>query len=947
MPVAILALSAFALFNWPSAYPYADGLPLEMKVFAQRGDEASSADAIADRLEDERGRVTVYASRMLPHPVWLSVGIPSTDAPRPVLELPDRHGIEVECWDADSNKHLGRADLLGSSGDVSRYKTGFVLEGIHSAQTVLCSVRSMGPAKIRAVLWNDKDLRTSAAEFERHAGMLSGALLMLAVFAGVTGLMNRKAFYLVFALWLIGNLRVTELSIGTDFSWLGRALPYDYLDRIRSITRAFSSVAIVALFSLLFRKESQLPRYRPWLTFTALITLIQPINAILLPRSTFIAVNWGLGAAAAITAMWLLGDIAWRTRSRIAYLYGTGLIFFLASIVGAILDAAFGIEAPFTIFNQFNGAFGSALFTSLAISERIRLQDAERNALQKQQKFTFEFTPIGLFTLDLQGRFVSANPEVNRMLGADVTSPGKMSFHKYFLDGAWTNLLKTVREHQTAELVLLGGEGLSGKLFQVKATEVRGSIEGTMQDITTVRKAFDDLEYLAQNDPVTGVLNHRGALQAFNLMGLQEPPPQTKTVAYISLERFSAVKDIYGTPAADEVIGLVADRLRRRMPAGASLARLGTDEFACFFQNVTGEWATHFAYHVIADVEGSPYPVNGRMVRLSACVGVAEVDNQVSFEQAVTIANKAVRECRADTMQRVVLYERQSKAHLEHMDELEIVAMLDGASQRPQLQLRFRPLLRPAQPRSPLDLEVVVVLVGKDKQITPHSRLQQLAESTLRTASLDRWALEDVLGWLERSSARALPSGFIALPVHATSLADEDFRTHVLPKLRAHRDLARKLCLIIRGDIDHAGAWSVRSVVNELRGAGVMIALDEVEETGLGDLLATRVDFVRVSDTMLQEAISNPERLLALKGLSLMTRSVGIRLMVDHVHDCGHVDLLAELSVDYIAGPLLGDYVDGSAIEQMSCAADAIKDEKCVDQLAVQAPPRWADMCAR
>ena len=54
------------------------------------------------------------------------------------------------------------------------------------------------------------------------------------------------------------------------------------------------------------------------------------------------------------------------------------------------------------------------------------------------------------------------------------------------------------------------------KRFLVKATLARDKIEGSLQDITEKSRAFDDLEFLANHDSLTKILNRRGIEKALN-----------------------------------------------------------------------------------------------------------------------------------------------------------------------------------------------------------------------------------------------------------------------------------------------------------------------------------------------------------------------------------------------------------------------------------------------
>jgi hypothetical protein len=63
-------------------------------------------------------------------------------------------------------------------------------------------------------------------------------MIVLTLFVLTTALINRQVLYVLFAGWLILNLRVGALSAGWDIQWLGQIVPPDWLLLSRSLTMA-------------------------------------------------------------------------------------------------------------------------------------------------------------------------------------------------------------------------------------------------------------------------------------------------------------------------------------------------------------------------------------------------------------------------------------------------------------------------------------------------------------------------------------------------------------------------------------------------------------------------------------------------------------------------------------------------------------------------------------
>ena len=79
-------------------------------------------------------------------------------------------------------------------------------------------------------------------------------------------------------------------------------------------------------------------------------------------------------------------------------------------------------------------------------------------------------------------------------------------------------------------------------------------IEGTLQDITDKVRAHEHLQFLADHDPLTKALNRRGveACLSRGLQRLRRGKPLA--VAYLDLDRFKLINDLYGHVAGDAVL---------------------------------------------------------------------------------------------------------------------------------------------------------------------------------------------------------------------------------------------------------------------------------------------------------------------------------------------------------------------------------------------------------
>ena len=160
----------------------------------------------------------------------------------------------------------------------------------------------------------------------------------------IAALINRNGLYVLFAAWLVVNLRMGALSAGWDSQWLGNSVPQDWLLRMRLITTAVYYVLTVTLFKVLFRDDLTkvgslwLLRIAQWTCLPLLLLSgVMPYQSYL----PFLWVSTGLSIGVLV---YFLARILQKTRSRVAMWYSASISITLVASLYEVLAAALGIK---------------------------------------------------------------------------------------------------------------------------------------------------------------------------------------------------------------------------------------------------------------------------------------------------------------------------------------------------------------------------------------------------------------------------------------------------------------------------------------------------------------------------------------------------------------------------------------------------------------------------
>jgi len=171
--------------------------------------------------------------------------------------------------------------------------------------------------------------------------------------------------------------------------------------------------------------------------------------------------------------------------------------------------------------------------------------------------------------------------------------------------------------------------------------EVSGAITSVL-DITDSAKARDELEKRATFDALTGSHNRSSILGAL-ARELKRADSSKTGIVYIDLDGFKRVNDTLGHAAGDELIVLIAERLKDVSRGADDVGRLGGDEFLVLLRNIPGADVAMRVAHRISEVLSGDFVLSSGPLNLCASVGVACADaNTITAEALVQSADAAM-----------------------------------------------------------------------------------------------------------------------------------------------------------------------------------------------------------------------------------------------------------------------------------------------------------------
>ncbi|HYD59824.1 MAG TPA: EAL domain-containing protein [Noviherbaspirillum sp.] len=922
-PLAIALFSLVALVFWNGHYQAAPDRPLRLRVI-----QSAAPLTPGEALEQLSGaaRVYQYETRLSEDPVWFSFQLAADTGMQTAVELPSRHAVEMACWDAVSMQPIGKASKTRAEGALRVAKAGFAVTLQSPLSSVLCRASFAGPARLTAEQWTLPQLALSEEQYQRKSGLLDGGLIVLAMFVLMIAIINRDKLYVLFAVWLCLNLRVGALSAGWDVQWLGQHVPDEWLLQMRTVTIALYAIVTVEFYLNLFKDSIPQTRFaKPLAVVHWMCVLLLPA-AIVLPFRNFLPFMWVVSGVGLLVMMGSLLSILTRTRSKVAFWLIAAFGVTAMSSLSEVIAAALGIRELIGVINSVTAALASSILAALAVAERMRQEHAQRLEAQAALEHTYEVMPIGLFTLDDRGQLISGNPALSHMLGADLASLAQSGWMRHFRQDAWTTLHELVHRNRNAELQVYSRDG--SRRFLVKAALSQGKIEGFLQDITEQAKATEDLLFMANNDPLTKVYNRRGIEVVFNRAVADAAKGKAMALAYLDLDRFKLINDLFGHAAGDEVLKQVCERIISVLASNHQIGRVGGDEFVIVMPDTTIPLASLICQGIVSNLGKLPYRVGDKAFHVRGSIGLVEVSGGMSMKDAVSAADRACREAKDKQGEGLVVYERTAVAFHERQAELALVEQLSGDEATRNLFLEMQPIMSVKNPHDSLNFEVLLRMRGPGNSVIPAGRIIGAAEKSGLTGMIDRWVLSTTLRWIEDNLPRLERTQFVCMNLSGASLNDEHFIQDTLTVLEEYPVGARYLCIEITESVALHDLDNTRRFIDQIRSCGVRVALDDFGAgyTSFSYLKELPADVLKIDGNFVLHINAHPANVAIVEAIVKLGNNLGMKTIAEWAEDAATVKTLAEIGVDYVQGYVIARSQAPEKILEAASAANFITD---------------------
>ncbi len=510
--------------------------------------------------------------------------------------------------------------------------------------------------------------------------------------------------------------------------------------------------------------------------------------------------------------------------------------------------------------------------------------------------------------LDENRSLVYVNPAFERMTGyTEAEVLGRPA--DFMLGGdnqpALQELSSALADAREAR-ALLRGYRKNGDLFwyEVLVSPVYGEegkvthYVGTFNDVSARQYAEEQLTYRATHDPLTDMPNRQLLLDRLEHAVSVERKPIA--IAFIDIDDFKLINDSLGHSVGDEVLRIIAARLRSTVHSADTVSRFGGDEFVLLLTRPDELDNVDAMMQRVLAALTRPVEVQGAVLHITPSIGYCRYPEDGADQQTLLRhADLAMYQAKSYGRNCVAAY--QPEFDQRASQRLELVSQLHEALQFGQFELVFQPQYH--RDGALVGMEALLRWRHPQRGLLEPAEFIEACEDSGLIAPIGRWALREAARHHRLLAERGWGHVRIAVNISAEQFLQnlvEDVIAVVnelsLPPGAFELELTESVVMA-------NPQVAIRSM-QQIRDAGVLIAVDDFG-TGYSSLAYLKqlpLDRLKIDRSFVKDLGRDRDDELICQAIVRLAQAIGLSTIAEGVETEAQRQWLLDCGCDEMQG---------------------------------------------
>lgn len=536
--------------------------------------------------------------------------------------------------------------------------------------------------------------------------------------------------------------------------------------------------------------------------------------------------------------------------------------------------------------------------------EQERALRQQREIDQRMYRDLFDNASSGIFIAARDGRLDSYNRAFVNLVWLDehVNELGRLGLHD--ASGLLALIASSLAHHVGAEgdYLLTGRRGDERWLRFALVPLGDGTVQGTVTDVTQIKREEASARRMAITDTLTGCLNRAGIQH--ELAHLDGDTPSF-ALAMIDLNGFKRINDAMGYLVGDRLLLEATARLRTIMTSNDRLARIGGDEFVLVFHEADDcERVVRHGEH-LATCLAHAYDIHlgdsTCQLSLGASVGIALFPRDgAEIQTLLQHAELALNAARSAETTACRLFDPAMQAAAEFRRRIE--DDLRAAVTAHDMHLVYQPIVDLRRGEM-VGVEALLRWVSPERGFISPDVFIPLAEDIGLIAEIGLWVLDEAC----RQAALWRREGldlYVSVNVSTKQIPDDLTPALVQSALQQHGLPPAALVVEITESVLMTDLSAAQHWIASLRAADIRIYLDDFG-TGYSSLSYLKrfpMHTVKIDKSFIRDMQADSSDRALVEAIIHMTGSLGFDVVAEGIEDAQQLDLLRQMGCGYGQG---------------------------------------------
>lgn len=447
----------------------------------------------------------------------------------------------------------------------------------------------------------------------------------------------------------------------------------------------------------------------------------------------------------------------------------------------------------------------------------------------------------------------------------------------------------------------------------ISATIADKKLQGKEHDLRRVNALLSQLDQarlslqqVALYDPLTNLINRRGFNQIFaERMMEHSTNGGMLAVMFLDIDHFKRINDSLGHDAGDELLKVVAERIRSATRIQDVVSRFGGDEF-CILISLPDhhEEAVHLAERILQKTK-DPIALAGRRMVMTTSIGISVFPRDGrTCDELLKNADLALYQSKGNGRNRAHFFSPnlRTKASLELMLEEELRYAL---REETGLQVFYQPIVD-LRTGHVAKLEALVRWQHPQHGLLAPDRFIGIAEANGLIAELDGWVLRRACKDLSELRSEGFEHLIIAVNCSALNLGRDELYEEIEDALRCNGVLPRRLELEVTENALMGNISNTIQLLKRIRAMGVSLSIDDFG-TGYSSLAYLKrlpLDTVKIDRSFIIDIPQSPQDMEIVQAIIVMAHTLHLKVVTEGVESPAQLDFLSRYGCDYVQGYL-------------------------------------------